>query len=133
MPRRASYVIGSGTVRGTAWRVTAYVGPWGTCFVLPLGQSCMASNFLAPRQMVAASGSGSAGSHSTWYVFGEAAPPVSYLIVTMPDGSTERVRVVPGGARSFFAYATVHADRKGRWAAYSAGGRRLAGGTGTTP
>ena len=41
-PPTDAEVIGHGTTGGHAWKVTAYEGPWGTCFVTdPYGTDCV--------------------------------------------------------------------------------------------
>jgi hypothetical protein len=135
LPRPATYLIGSGTVNGTAWHEYAWIGPWGTCVGGAGGGSdCFdqTGSVLSPRQLVTSFGD-SAGSGNTEYVYGEAAPAVSYLVVTRSHGSTQTVTLTRAGTLRFFAYASVQGDPVVRWAAYGADGRRLAAGHGDSP
>jgi hypothetical protein len=135
LPRPVTYLIGSGTVNGTAWQEHAWIGPWGTCVGgAGGGSACYAQtgSVLSAHQIVTSFGL-SVGPGNTYFVYGQAKPSVSYLIVTRSDGSTERVSMTRAGAVSFYAYASVRGHRVVRWAAYGAHGQRLASGTGWEP
>ncbi len=138
LPRPVSYLIGSGTVDGSAWQEFLYVGPWGTCVAAAGGAGGGSECFpaigplLAPHE-VAGSFGFSVGADNAYVVPGEAAPSVSYLIVTTSNGSSERVRLVSAGRLKFFAYASVRGNRVVRWAAYDKTDHKLASGTGYGP
>jgi hypothetical protein len=135
LPRPAKYLIGSGAVNGTRWHEYAWIGPWGTCTGgAGGGSTCFArtGSLLSPRQLADSFGL-SVGAGNTYFVYGEAAPSVGYLIVTGSDGRTQKVRVASAGALKFFAYASVQGDRVVRWAAYGARGQQLAAGRGYGP
>jgi hypothetical protein len=124
---RLTKVIGSGTVGGYAWAVTAYLGPWGTCIDGDGdgGGSC----FTTPGQ----GGTGESGSmgnqRSGALVWGQAADSVSYLIVTPKGGAAMRVGVTAVGKQKYFAFTLSRAPRKGdRWTAYDAAGKSVASG-----
>jgi hypothetical protein len=136
-PRPARYLIGSGTLSGSAWQEILYVGPWGTCVAGAGGAGGGSECFPATGPLLArheAVGSiGLSAGTDAYIVSGDAAPSVSYLIVTNSSGSIERVRLVSAGKLKFFAYASVRGNRVVRWAAYDARGRKLASGTGYGP
>jgi hypothetical protein len=134
---RATYQIGSGTVSGKSWRARVYVGPWGTCVSGGGGgggSECFASTgSLLPAHAIASGFGYAVGPEGVYYITGEAAPSVSYLVVTGSAGSTWRVPVVAAGTRKFFAYTSPHDDKVVRWAAYGADGQKLGSGTGVEP
>jgi hypothetical protein len=135
LPRPVTYLIGSGSVKGTAWHERVWIGPWGTCVGgAGGGSTCFAQtgSVLSGHQFATSFGY-SVGTANTYFVYGEAAPSVSYLIVTTSDGSTQKVTMTKAGALRFFAYPSVQGNRVVRWAAYRADGRRLASGTGNGP
>jgi hypothetical protein len=128
LPRPVTRVIGAGELGGSAWGVTAAIGPWGTCLYTParLGD-CWASarpelpagTVVYPRGGMASSG------YTVQFYSGQAGPAVSYLLVTTRDGRTGRVPVVTVGSLRFYACADVRGNRIVRWAAYDAAGDRL--------
>jgi hypothetical protein len=135
LPRPVTYLIGSGTVNGTAWQEHAWIGPWGTCVGgAGGGDTCFAQagSVLSPHEVVATFGI-SAGRGSTFFMYGEASHSVSYLIVNRSDGSTQKVATVRAAAANFFAYASTRSQRVVRWAAYGVDGKRLASGRTTIP
>jgi hypothetical protein len=122
VPPRATAVIASGTTDGHAWSVTAYVGPWGTCFGLGGESWCTAT-----VPMTTAGGVGDAG-NSPRFVYGSPAPSVSYLIVRLAGGGSFRVGVVPVGGEKLFAFALGKGQTLGRWTAYDATGNQVSSG-----
>src|SRR5258708_5024685 len=87
---RATYVIGSGVANGVSWSVILHAGPWGYCFSTgtcspPLPRTATNGSFI---------GSTSGGG---WTIVGEASPSVAYVVGTLSDGSTIRVRAVDVG------------------------------------
>lgn len=135
LPRPVTYLIGSGSVKGAAWHERVWIGPWGTCVGGSGGGStCFAqTGSLLSRHQIATSFGLSVGSANTYFVYGEAAPSVSYLVVTESDGSTQKVAMAKAGALRFFAYASVQGNRVVRWAAYATDGQRLSSGSGYGP
>jgi hypothetical protein len=135
LPRPVTYVIGSGTVNGAAWHVYVWLGPWGMCMGgAGGGSTCLPQDGaqVEPHQFLNSFGD-SVGADDTYFVYGEAAPSVRYLIVTKADGSTQRIAVAEAGTLRFFAYSSVLGDRVVRWAAYGARGQRLAVGQAFNP
>jgi hypothetical protein len=135
LPPPATYLIGSGTVNGTAWHEYVWIGPWGTCVGgAGGGSTCytQTGSMLGPRQQITSFGV-SVGSGNTEYVYGQAETSVSYLIVTRSDGSTQKVTMARAGTLRFYAYASVQGNGVVRWAAYGTRGQRLAAGRGDAP
>jgi hypothetical protein len=129
-PRPARYLIGSGNAGGQPWSMYAYAGPWGVCLggagwgstCEPVGIGQLAGGQAASLAMV------SAGRGGTNYDVVAATPAVSYLLVTHADGSTARVATRRAGGAGFAVFTSLPGNRVSHWAAYSAGGRRLASG-----
>lgn len=127
-PRPVTRVIGSGTVQGTSWTETVTVGPWGTCvYGSGGGSECapVTGSELSRGQLVSPIGGISVQGVSVRIYPGEAAPSVSYLVLTLQDHITVRVPVVALGGRRFFACADAQGNRIIRWAAYDAAGHPL--------
>jgi hypothetical protein len=134
LPRPATYLIGSGTVNGTAWHEYLWIGPWGTCVGgAGGGSTCYTEtgSVLRRHQQITSFGVSVAG--NTDFIYGEAEPSVSYLIVTRSDGSTQKVTMTRAGTLRLYAYASVQSNRVIRWAAYGADGQQLASGGGNSP
>jgi hypothetical protein len=135
LPHPATYLIGAGTVSGAAWHEYAWIGPWGTCFGGAGGGSdCLdqAGSVLSPHQLVDSFGN-SSGPGNTEYVYGQAAPSVSYLIVTTSDGGTQKVWIARAGALRYYAYASVPRNPVVRWTAYGLSGQQLGTGRANAP
>jgi hypothetical protein len=135
LPRPATYLIGSGTVNGTAWHEYLWTGPWGTCLGgAGGGSTCYVQTgpMLGRHQQINSFGI-SVGGGNTDFIYGEAGPSVSYLIVTRSDGSTQKVTMAKAGTLRFYAYASVPGNPVVRWAAYDARGQQLASGRGNAP
>jgi hypothetical protein len=123
VPPRATAMIASGTTDGHSWSVTAYVGPWGTCFSTSAGESaCTATVPMTTTRYV-----GNAGD-SPEFVYGSAAPSVSYLIVRLTDGRSFRAGVVSVDGEKLFAFALGKGQTLRRWTAYDATGKQLGSG-----
>lgn len=126
-PARASGLIGSGTVSGTAWSFSAYLGPWGVCLV-STGSS--AGAFIcgpSPDSQLGGSIMVSTGDNNTP---GAAAGTVSLsvvrIVVHQSDGTTTQVRPVTIGGQKFFAFPTVKGPTGFSWTAYDASGAVVA-------
>jgi hypothetical protein len=127
-PRPVTRVIGSGTVEGTSWTETVTVGPSGTCLYGSGGDSVCApvtGSELSRGQLISPIGGVSVQDISVRIYPGEAAPSVSYLVLTLQDHSAVRVPVVALRGRRFFACADAQGNRIVRWAAYDAAGHLL--------
>jgi hypothetical protein len=122
-PREFARVIGSGVVAGKRWSVTIHIGPWGQCVVPAIPSDSGADCWTGTSRSGLIIGS------SGWAV-GATRPGVSYLMLSMTDGSTRRVPVVRIGDNGLYAIVTLHGPRIARWAAYDASGHRLYGGQG---
>lgn len=127
--KRASYLIGSGTLNGRPWSEHAYQGPWGFCAVTPLSATwCIPDT---PGNLTAGKAATllfQSWAGDTGYVTVAATPAVSYLVLSHPDGSTARItpRVLFG--EKFFVFGSSPPAAVRAWAAYSATGARLAAG-----
>jgi hypothetical protein len=125
---RLTKTIASGTADGQAWRLTAYIGPWGTCLEGGNGGVCYAATTYAAGDT---SEIGAADmSPSGTLVFGAAASSVSYLIVTPKNEAAIRVGVTEVGQQKYFAF---HLNRwptnDDRWTAYNFAGQPVASGS----
>ncbi|MGH3248882.1 MAG: hypothetical protein ACRDOI_22140, partial [Trebonia sp.] len=120
-------VIGQGTAGGHAWKVTAYTGPWGTCFVAdPHGSECVPANLDTTTIL----GWGPGGPFSTGgWAFGSAAPGVASLRVTFSNGKTGTVRPVGVGNEDLFAVPADKVVAPTGWTAYDASGQQVGAGS----
>jgi hypothetical protein len=121
--------IASGVTAGRRWRVTAHLGPWGLCVIPWIGGSgnmgCTTGTDRRPGGLIS---SGEPGLF-TWSV-GIAQPQTSYLLLSMTNGSTQRVPVVQVGNLRLYTVVLIHGLRIAHWAAYDSLGHRLYGGQG---
>ena len=124
---RVTGVVGTGTVDGQAWSVTAYMGPWGTCFTAAPGAAGCDELTALPATTGVLGSMGGSGSPPL-VVYGSAAPAVSYLVVTLTSGHTFRVPVVTIGGERMFAFALGKGQTLRRWTAYDAVGHSLSSG-----
>ena len=120
-PARLTGTFGSGTVQGKPWRATAYLGPWGTCITVGHDGDCLGS-----KQRPA---TGWAGGSDSWVV-GTAADSVSYLVITLKDGSTVRAEATAVGSQKFWGVPLSSSQQAdSRWTAYDAAGQAVASGS----
>jgi hypothetical protein len=120
---RVQAVIGSGTAGGHSWSVTAYQGPWGTCFVTGDGSSdCVPLPRLATTDVTGWDG-------PPGPVFGSAAPGVARITVRLTDGTTVSVQPVTVGNERLWAFWSGDSASPKSWIAYSASGREIGSGT----
>jgi hypothetical protein len=120
-PARLTGTFGSGTVQGKPWRATAYLGPWGTCITVGHDGDCFGSQ---PRPAT-----GWAGGSDSWVV-GTAADSVSYLVITLKDGSTVRAAATAVGRQKFWGVPLSSSQQAdSRWTAYDDAGRAVASGS----
>ena len=116
--RRATHLIGSGTVGGHAWSVTAYVGPWGECLVTRgNGGPSSGCDAVSPPQGTSVLGSASG---PLAVVYGSAAADVEHVVITLAGGQTLRVQAVRVGDQKFFAFALGGGQHSVRWQSYDA-------------
>jgi hypothetical protein len=129
LPPRITTPIGSGTVDGKPWQVTAYQGPWGICLVFTGGGECTTgTGAFANRTDVQAWG------FQPFVGFGDATADVAYVKLTMPDGSVlPKFTPVKVGNARLFPFAAPGNRTPKRWTAFSASGAQLASGTFQTP
>lgn len=125
-PPRATRVLASGTADGKPWSLTAYEGPWGTCFVsrqaVTLGSGCEDSARLATTEVIGGwGGSGTASGAA----YGSAAPGVAYVAVKLDNGKTVTAVPVTIGNERLFAFLVGPGVSPTRWTAYSASGKVL--------
>jgi hypothetical protein len=101
----ASGRIGSGTVNGSAWSVTAYLGPWGICFqaggIGTASASCVPTTSVSLLDSSFWSLTGNGGSVAAGFAPASAA----WVIVNQPDGTTTKVWPVTVGGQKLFAVA----------------------------
>lgn len=109
---------------GNAWSVTAFAGPWGTCLVDTLYQGSVC---LPDAPPVGTRVLSTVNGPPRMYL-GKAASSVSYLTVTLADGSTLRVVAVRIGDQKFFAFALGAGQTARHWTARDAAGRPVASG-----
>jgi hypothetical protein len=113
--------FGSGTAGGKPWRATAYLGPWGTCMLVGGDADC----FDLPQRPA----TGWVGSSASW-VMGTAADSVSYLVITLKDGSTVRAAASAVGSQKFWGVPLTWAQQAdAHWAAYDDAGTVVASGS----
>lgn len=126
-PPRDTTLI-TGLAGGRSWEVTAYEGPWGTCWTDTSDGSGCATVAPATTTAVAA---GSVPNHANGVprlVYGQAAANVCYLVVTLTDGRTIYVSVAPLGNEQAFAFALTSGQTAKRWTAYDIAGKPLSSG-----
>jgi hypothetical protein len=117
-------VIGHGTTGGHAWKVTAYAGPWGTCFVTdPIGSQCVPADL----GQTAILGWGTVSPVERG--FGSAAPGVASVRVSLSDGKTVTAAPVIVGNEDLFAFPTGQGVSPTAWTAYNASGQRVGAGS----
>jgi hypothetical protein len=116
-PARVTGTFGSGTAQGKPWRATAYLGPWGTCLSVGHDVDCFGSQ----RRPA----TGWAGGTDSWVV-GTAADSVSYLVITLKDGSTVQADTTSVGGQKFWGVPLSSAQQAGaRWTAYDNAGQAV--------
>lgn len=116
------------TLRGRGlWTATVNVGPWGTCSVIRIRGGLDTGCGLTQPQKQLVSFAFGGGNGPT--VVGTRAD-VAYVMLTMKNGITDRVRVAHLGGSGYFAVGTIRDSALLRWTAYSAAGTNLGGGTG---
>ena len=134
-PPRDSRVIGSGTAGGQAWKVTAYEGPWGTCFVTGAnGSFCVPVKQLNTTQVLGGWGGnppdpGTSGSA----VFGSAAPGVALVKVKLSNGTTATARPAGVGNEDLFAFPVGKGVSPVSWTAYDGSGKQVAASASVKP
>jgi hypothetical protein len=114
---RASGRIGSGTVNGSAWSATAYLGPWGICIqVSGTGIACV------PTTAGLDSGYWSLTEDSLSVAGGRAPASAAWVIVNQPDGTTTKVRPVTVGGQRLFAFQLRTGPNRLSWTDYDSSG-----------
>ena len=121
LPARLTGTFGSGTAQGKPWRATAYLGPWGTCLTVGHDVDCFGS----PQRPA----TGWVGGSDSW-VIGTAADSVSYLVITLKDGSTVRAEATAVGQQKFWGVPLSWSQQAdARWTAYDDAGQAVASGS----
>jgi hypothetical protein len=122
---RASGRIGSGTVNGRAWSVTAYLGPWGMCIQVPA--TGITSAFCVPTASDLHLNSGAlemtGGELSV--AAGYAPASTAWVIVNEPDGTSGNVRPVSVGGQKLFAVRVLTGPNPLTWTAYDSSGHEV--------
>lgn len=120
VPGKINGTFGSGTIGGQAWQAAAHLGPWGTCIAYDGSSGCF--------DPTSRPSTGAALSSTSWAT-GTAADSVSYVIVTLKDGSAQRVGVTAIGPERFWGVGVGRKSVTGaRWAAYNVEGKLVASG-----
>lgn len=121
---RATRVLASGTAGGKPWSLTAYEGPWGTCFVPdpPDTTGCMQHLRLATTQII---GGWGGTPPTTAEAYGAAAPGVASVAVRLSNGKTVTATPMAVGNEWLFAFPVGAAVSPTGWTAYSASGKVL--------
>jgi hypothetical protein len=116
----ASGLIGSGTVNGSAWSVTAYLGPWGICFRAPATGIPSAS--CVPTTSGLDSGYWSLTGGTLTVAAGRAPASTAWVIVDQPYGTTAKVWPVTVGGQRLFAFAVQTGPNRLSWTDYDSSG-----------
>lgn len=125
VPPTGTGVVGAGTTAGHPWKVTAYEGPWGTCFVnQPADTQCV---WAAKLDTTGIHGWSSFG--QGYSVFGSAAPGVALVRVKLSDGTTVQARPARVGNEYLFGFVTGKGATPTHWTAYNASGNQVSSGS----
>jgi hypothetical protein len=127
-PRAAKVIVGGTTAGASRWTVTAYEGPWGTCFVSDTHPSDVACVPAARLATTAFLGQWVSAMPNT-VTFGSAAPGVALVRVTLSDETTATVRPVRVGNEDLFAVPSGGNEVVMGWTAYDASGKQVGAGT----
>jgi hypothetical protein len=107
-PARLTKSIGSGVVDGKAWHATADIGPWGYCYSLTAGSTCIDSKvdpqLLKPGTLVSSMTCGSAGGQPATG-FAAAATAVRRVVLQYAGGSSVTLPTFAVGRDRMFGYA----------------------------
>jgi hypothetical protein len=116
-PPRAHGVIASGQAAGQSWSVSAYEGPWGTCFETSDGSGACEpqERFTSTAFLGSTGGDGAAGLQ-----FGSAAPDVNFLSVLLSNGKTTGVYTTTVGNEEMFAFWLGKGVTPVSWTAFDA-------------
>ncbi len=118
-------MLATGTPGTRSGRITAYEGPWGTCFVAALGDAaCVPVARLAETQVISF-----IGGAAPQLVSGSAAANVTQVKVTLTNGGTVRVPAVAVGDEKLWALGLAKGQRVSSLAAYDASGKHVWSGT----
>lgn len=131
-PAEFTRIAAAGVSAGLQWSVTAYVGPWGRCLEVEVGDLSSGTACWSARTQqngVIMSSGTTPGQGSAWIV-GAVRPSVSHLEVVRTGGSTNRIPVVQIGSVRLYAIVIVSGPGIASWGAYDAAGHRLYGGSG---
>jgi hypothetical protein len=125
-PPRYTQVIAAGTVSGHPWKITAYEGPWGTCFSAgPNVVECVPVGQLTTTAVL-----GGGTQNPSWPAgFGSAAPGVTSVRVTLSNGKTVTAHPVGVGNQDLFAFPLGQGVHPVRWTAHDASGTQVGHGT----
>jgi hypothetical protein len=119
-------VVGHGGRGSQAWSVSAYVGPWGTCFDLTgVAISCLAKP-PATTGLLGGAGNGSPGAPEPR--FGSAAPGVTTVRFTLSNGQVATVHPVSVGGEPLYAFWPGPGVTPVSFTAYDAAGHQVGAG-----
>jgi hypothetical protein len=123
---RLTRLIGVGRIAGSAWSVTARMGPWGHCLVLdtPGGadSTCFAFTGRPDTSLIGYTGG------PPIVAYGQTSARTAHMVITLSNHTQIRVPAVSAGARKYFAFAVAHGVRALRWTAYDSARQETASG-----
>jgi hypothetical protein len=123
---RASGRIGSGTVNGTAWSVTAYLGPWGICYQTSTVGIPAVFCPLTPSDLDSGGLWGYTERSPSLSVAGGHAPAsAAWVIVSQPNGTTTKIWPVTVGGQKLFAFQPQTGPNPPSWTAYDNSGHMV--------
>lgn len=120
---RASGRIGSGTINGSAWSATAYLGPWGICTQVPATGLTLAC---VPTISGRDSGTWSLTGGTVSVAGGRVPASAAWVIVKQPYGTTTKVWPVTVGGQKLFAFGLLTGPNRLSWTAYDSSGHAVA-------
>jgi hypothetical protein len=122
---RAARVIGAGTAGGHPWEVTAYEGPWGTCFTQGGGTyECVPTRQFSTLEIFLPGISGGA-SATPEPAIGSAPPGVASIRLTLSNGRSATVHPVRVGDESLFAFWAGQGVTPTGFTSYDADGHQV--------
>jgi hypothetical protein len=126
VPPRVTGTVFAGDVAGVRHTVTVHLGPWGLCLTDPGGPS-----YCGPRGPQPGTGTLlSTGPGQPGLAVGELRASVTAMLLTMSDGRSVSVPLIPVGGLKFYAVVVTTHPRIRSWATFGAGGSQISAGSG---
>jgi hypothetical protein len=126
VPPRATGTVFAGNVAGVHHTVTVHLGPWGLCVTDSAGSSYCGPPNPGPGAGVRQS----TGPAQPGLAIGELRASVKSMLLTMSDGRSVSVPLIPVGGLSFYAVVVTPHPRILSWATFGAGGGEISAGSG---